>query len=98
MLTCCLFLYLKFLKKINFFLVFSNHFNILISKIIFLKKNYYNIFSSKKQFKEQLPLYFQTPLQKSEIDEQREFFYFQFNFFFITLPRLFHINLQIYVY
>jgi hypothetical protein len=57
-----------FLKKVNFFiyfklifLVFSDRFNVLISKINFLKikkNNYFNVFSSEKYFEKQsLPQY-----------------------------------------
>jgi uncharacterized membrane protein len=40
------------LLQINIFLMFSNHFNVLMSKIIFkkYKKYYFNIFPSKKHF------------------------------------------------
>jgi hypothetical protein len=54
----CLFLRFKSVfEKINFFfqikifLVFLNHFDALISKLIFLKKYYFNIFLSEKHFK-----------------------------------------------
>jgi len=42
----------NFLFKINFF-VFSDRFDMLMSKLIFLKKYYFNIFSSEKYFKSQ---------------------------------------------
>jgi len=48
-----IFIYLKLI-----FSVFLDHFNVLILKIIFLKKYYFNIFSNKKYFKNQtLPQY-----------------------------------------
>jgi len=40
-----------YLLQINIFLVFLNYFDILISKIIFLKKILFNIFLNKKYFK-----------------------------------------------
>jgi len=47
--------------------VFSNHFNALISKIIFkkLKKYYFNIFPSEKHFKKQLQSRSETHSLKS---------------------------------
>jgi hypothetical protein len=51
----CLFLY--FLKKLNLFyfklifFMFSNYFDVLISKINFFKKNHFNTFLNKKYFK-----------------------------------------------
>jgi hypothetical protein len=44
------------LLQINIFLMFLDHFDALISKIIFLKikEYYFNTFSSKKYFKKQL--------------------------------------------
>ena len=45
-----------FLKKVNFFFVkvnifyILNHFDVLILKIIFFKKNYFNIFQHEKYF------------------------------------------------
>jgi hypothetical protein len=48
-----IFIYLKLI-----FSVFLDHFNVLILKIIFFKKYYFNIFSNKKYFKNQmLPQY-----------------------------------------
>jgi hypothetical protein len=41
------------LLRINIFLIFLDHFDILISKIIF-KKYYFNIFLNEKHFKKQL--------------------------------------------
>ena len=38
------------LLQINIFLVFSNHFDVLMSKIIFLKNHYFDAFPSKKHF------------------------------------------------
>jgi hypothetical protein len=51
------------LLQINIFLVFSDHFDALISKIIFLnKKCYFNTFPSKKHFEKQSQSHFQKQL------------------------------------
>jgi hypothetical protein len=45
------------------FLMFSDHFDVLISKIIFknIKKHYFNVFWNEKYFKKQLLPHFQVP-------------------------------------
>ena len=45
-----------FVLKIKNKIIFSDRFVVLMSKIIFLKKNYFNVFLSKKYFKS-LPQY-----------------------------------------
>jgi hypothetical protein len=40
------------------FLVFLDYFNVLMLKIIFFKKNYFDVFSSKKYFKKQPQLHY----------------------------------------
>jgi hypothetical protein len=40
--------------------MFLDHFDMVILKIIFFKKNYFNIFLSEKYFEKQLQLYSQT--------------------------------------
>jgi len=53
------------LLQINIFLVFSDHFDALISKIIFLnKKCYFNTFPSKKHFEKQSQSHFQKQLHQ----------------------------------
>ena len=62
------FLKLLFLLQINIFLVFSDHLDVLISKVIFLKlkkKYYLDAFPSKKHFEKQQIPYFQTPLSRA---------------------------------
>jgi hypothetical protein len=46
---------------LNLFFYIFKLFNVLILKIIFLKKYYFNIFSNKKHFKKQLLTHYQTP-------------------------------------
>jgi hypothetical protein len=40
--------------------MFSDRFDVLISKIIFLKKYYFDVFLNEKHFEKQLPPHFQT--------------------------------------
>jgi len=58
--------FLFFCFKLIFFCVFLDHFDVLISKLIFFLKNYFNVFPSKKHFKKQL----QTTLPNT-LDRQR---------------------------
>ena len=84
MLTCCLFLYLKFFKKINFFLVFSNHFNILISKIIFLKKIIIIYFQAKNNLKNNYRYTSKHHYKSRKLMNNESFFIFNSVFFHYT--------------
>jgi len=96
-----LFLNFYFYFKLIFFYMFLNHFDVLISKLIFLKKYYFNVFWNEKHFEKQPILHFKIHYIRvslikfdKKISEDGDPWFF-LNFFFIKSFHWIAVELQV---